>query len=353
MLRSTLLAVALLTTAFHSQSSAGSVTTWGQRISRTPIPVTGLPQAVDIQAANWGGLATDASGNVWQWTQGHDPTAVEEPGPTNTTSIGEGYWFSAAVDGSGDVWTWGDNAFGDLCQGKVGKSTTKPAETSVTGAISVTGGASHLAILLADGRVLSCGQNNFGQLGHDYMGGDSGTPVYARIRHVVELSAGDTTDVALKADGTVWDWGQGNVGQLGDGAHVNSDLPVEVPLESTAVEVYGGGDLNSNGTEIALLKNGTVWAWGYGRNGQLGPRRPDRNSDVPVEVPFQAVTVTWVGMGGVTGYALDSKGDLWAWGSNDDGQYGDGSPSSVAPVIVQRGCNQASVVADKVVAFCP
>jgi alpha-tubulin suppressor-like RCC1 family protein len=344
--------IILLATALHAQTSAGIVTTWGQKISRTPIEVSGLPQAVNIQAANWGGLTTDASGNVWQWTQRHRPIAVEERGPTHVTSIGEGYFFSAAVDGNGDVWTWGDNAAGNLCQGDVGGDTKKPAMTKVTGAAVVTGGASHLAILLADGQVVSCGQNNFGQLGQGIMGGKSATPVYAHIHRVAELSAGDTTDVVLKLNGTVWDWGQGNYGQLGDGAHLSSDVPVEVPLKTTAKEVYAGGDLNTNGTEIALLTDGTVWAWGYGRNGQLGPNSPKMNSDLPVEVPFPTgTTITWVGMGGDTGFALDSNRNLWAWGSNDDGQYGNGDPSSATPVIVQTGCSQISVVANKVVGY--
>jgi alpha-tubulin suppressor-like RCC1 family protein len=95
-----------------------------------------------------------------------------------------------------------------------------------------------------------------------------------------------------------------------------------------------------------------VWAWGYARNGQLGPNNPHKNSDLPVEVPFpKGTSVTWVGMGGATGFALDSDGNLWAWGSNGDGQYGNGDPSSVTPEIDQTACSLVSVVANKVVAI--
>jgi alpha-tubulin suppressor-like RCC1 family protein len=347
-----LLAGMLAVVLFHGAPAAtpGTVNTWGQKISHTPVTITNLPPAGDIQAANWGGLAVDASGNVWQWTKAHQPSAVEETGPTGVTSIGEGYFFSAAVDSVGDVWTWGDNENGDLCLGTSGGTVEEPTQTDVTGASVVTGGADHLAILLTDGHVLDCGGNTYGQLGDGKIGGTSDTPVSARIHGVAGLSSGDTTNLALKTNGTVWAWGQGNFGELGDGKSVNSGTPVEVQLSGPATEAYAGGDLGTNGSEIALLADGTVWAWGYGGNGQLGPNDPTGNSDIPVQVPFPDGTdITWVGIGGATAYALDSSGNLWAWGSDMKGQFGNGGSSSPTPSIVQQGCTQVSVVANHVV----
>lgn len=334
-------------------NSQGNVETWGQRIGPSPVSISGLPSATDVQASNWGGLAVDSSGNVWQWDQAAHPSAIEESGPSGVSSIGEGYWFSAAVDSAGKVWTWGDNNSGDLCNGSVGGTTTTPAKTSVTDAVTVTGGAHRLAILLANGRILSCGSNQFGQLGNRKMGGESATPVYAHIRHVVELSGGDTTDVALRNDGTVWDWGQGNLGELGDGRSVNSDTPVQVILPGPATEAYAGGDLNQNGSEIALLANGTVWAWGDDAAGQLGPNGDGNDNSTPVQVPFSdSVDITWVGEGGMTGYALDSDGNLWAWGDDTKNEYGDSGAASSVPQITVTGCSSVSVVANKVVGIC-
>jgi hypothetical protein len=59
---------------------------------------------------------------------------------------------------------------------------------------------------------------------------------------------GLTTD----ASGNVWQWTQRH-----RPIAVSSDVPVEVPLKTTAKEVYAGEDLNTNGTEIALLTDGT------------------------------------------------------------------------------------------------
>lgn len=338
-----------------STPGSGTVYVWGGRISHSPEKVQGLPAAVDIQAANWGGLSVDAPGRVWQWSQpSHDGgklRAVEEIGPSNVVSIGEGYWFSAAVDSAGDVWTWGDNSKGDLCQGTDSGTVKKPAKTTITGAKVVTGGAHRLAVLLTDGRVVSCGSDQFGQFGNRKFDLGSSVPVYADIRHVVELSAGDTTDVALESDGTVWAWGQGNYGEIGNGGFDNVDVPTEVDLPGPATEVYGGGDLDTNGSELALLSDGSVWAWGDDREGQLGPDGNGTADATPVKVPFPKGTViTWAGMAGDAGFALDSKGDLWAWGSDGRGQQnGDGSLSAATPAILEHGCQQVSVVAGKVV----
>jgi alpha-tubulin suppressor-like RCC1 family protein len=334
-------------------TTAGTVSTWGNKTSSGPVEVQGLPQAVDIQAANWGGLIVDAGGNVWQWNESGKPKAVEELRSEGVTSIGEGYWFSAAIDSSGNVWTWGKDGDGDLCQGAVSGNVTTPTRTSITDASVVTGGANHLAILLDNGKVLSCGDNGSGQLGDGSSEDQSDTPVYALIGNVTELSSGDTTDVALEGNGTVWAWGQGNFGQLGDGETSNSNTPEQVELPGSASEVYAGGDEKKNGSEIALLKNGSVWAWGYDRDGELGPDGNGSVDSTPVQVPFPNDTaITWVGIEGQTGFALDSQGRLWAWGSDSKGQYGNGATSSSTPGIVDQDCSKVSVVAAKVVAIC-
>ena len=77
--------------------------------------------------------------------------------------------------------------------------------------------------------------------------------------------------MALDKDGTVWAWGLNTYGQLGNNTTTGSSLPVQVKIAN--------GDLNLTNVvsisagyqhNIALRKDGTVWAWGRNDGGQLG-----------------------------------------------------------------------------------
>jgi alpha-tubulin suppressor-like RCC1 family protein len=61
----------------------------------------------------------------------------------------------------------------------------------------------------------------------------------------------------------------------------------------------------------------------------------------PVDVPA-GVTFTYVAAGGTHSLALDSGGNVWAWGDNTNGELGDGlrEPYSVSPVKVDSGVDQ-------------
>jgi alpha-tubulin suppressor-like RCC1 family protein len=88
---------------------------------------------------------------------------------------------------------------------------------------------------------------------------------------------------------------------------------------------------------LALLSDGTVWAWGDNRYGQLGTGGPTSGcplstppvvcSPTPVEV--QGLTnVVAIADGGNDGLALRSDGTVWAWGNNGSAQLGAGGPTT-------------------------
>ncbi|SEK95966.1 Alpha-tubulin suppressor [Stigmatella aurantiaca] len=75
---------------------------------------------------------------------------------------------------------------------------------------------------------------------------------------------------------------------------------------------------------LALRSDGTVWAWGSNNAGQLGNGRKDT---VPVPVPGQVVGlegVVAVAAGSSHSLALCEDGTVWAWGNGGAGQLGDG-----------------------------
>ncbi len=342
-------------------ASSVPVYTWGQGIADSPTQVTGLPMSIsDVQAANWGGLAVDASGNVWQWSSSKDPSASEVVGPTDVVSIGEGNGapnaWGAAVTSSGVLWTWGYDGKGQLCNGKHTNNDFAPAPvTGLSDVTEVSGGQEHLTIL-AGGNVWSCGTNDDGQLGNGTTT-NSDVPVeVGSLSNVSAISAGNVYSIALEKSGEVWAWGENNLGQLGNGqTESHSDVPVEVLLPSSANEIFAGGGTSKDGQVLALLADGQVWAWGSDSYGQLGNGRTSTSpSYTPIEsTALEGTNWRYVATGGTTSYGIDSSGNLWAWGNGKSGSLGNGQSSkgSLTPVLVMSGSSQISAVANTAVAL--
>jgi alpha-tubulin suppressor-like RCC1 family protein len=117
-------------------------------------------------------------------------------------------------------------------------------------------------------------------------------------------------------------WGNNYFGQLGDGTYGNNrTTPAEVSdLHGAEVEAIAGGQ----GHTLALKSDGTVLAWGYNQDGELGDGKTKTDSPKPVRASdlkgFRAIEG-----GGWFSLALKEDGTVWAWGANDQGQLGNGS----------------------------
>jgi len=86
---------------------------------------------------------------------------------------------------------------------------------------------------------------------------------------------------------------------------------------------------------LAVRKDGTVWAWGSNNFGQLGD---GTNEDriAPVQV-IGLKDIIAVASGSWHSLALDKNGAVWAWGSNHSGELGDGTNESKSiPVKVKE-----------------
>ncbi len=86
----------------------------------------------------------------------------------------------------------------------------------------------------------------------------------------------------LKTDGTLWAFGYNNQGQLGDGTVVNKSSPVQVGTLTTWSAVAAGGTHTT-----ALKTDGTLWTWGQNNYGQLGD-----GTIVDKSSPIQVGTLT-------------------------------------------------------------
>jgi alpha-tubulin suppressor-like RCC1 family protein len=135
---------------------------------------------------------------------------------------------------------------------------------------------------------------------------------------------------AATPGGSVLAWGYNHQGQLGNGTTAGSTTPVAASLNGTTITAVSAGGLHS----LALTSTGSALAWGYNSNGQLGDGT-NTGSTTPVAVSLNGTTVTAVSAGRVHSLALTSAKSVLAWGYNGYGQLGDGTNNdSTTPVAV-------------------
>lgn len=293
----------------------------------------------DGTVSAWGSNFYGQLGNGTQSTNGTS-TPVQVPGLAGVADITAGSEgrsvFALLVDGT--VWAWGDNGSGQLGDGSRTSSYVPVQVSGLYGVASIAAAESTTYALLADGTVRAWGANGVGQLGNGATSSWSAVPVQVSgLMRVTSIAATKgNTAFAVLADGTVRSWGYSYSGELGTGSLDSSNIPVQVTGLRGAVSITAARE-----TVYALLADGTVSAWGSNRNGRLGSGTVYGGS-VPVKVQglvgVASITTTPDTEYGTTGstYAVLTDGTVRAWGYNANGQLGDGTTNdSNFPVKVQ------------------
>lgn len=244
----------------------------------------------------------------------------------------------------GTVYAWGGNGSGQVGNGTftnlVGTPTaveagdgTADASGNLSDIVLVTGGNQETYAIMSNGRALSWGSDAEGQLGNGGANTNSNTPTFVRttgnaiLENVVQIDGGDFQAYALVDDdgtldgvGTAYSWGQSTDNKLGRIGAQNIALPVldinGNPLggltQVTAGDVFG----------LALDTNGNVWAWGH--NTWAGVLGQGNQTATPYAVkvlggltgdPFLG-DVIQIAAARNTAYALLSTGEVVSWGGN-------------------------------------
>ena len=227
-------------------------------------------------------------------------------------SVGADY--SLVIKANGNLWAWGANDYGQLGDGTT-TDHISPIKI-IDGVKSVSAGGHNSLAIKTDGSLWSWGYNINGQLG-DGTTTDRHTPVRI-MDNVISASASYSHGMAIKTDGSLWAWGDNFSGQLGDGTITNRLTPVKVMND--VVSIFAG-----SGLSYAIKADNSLWAWGWNRDGEFG-NGTTTGSYLPVKVMDNVAKIERSGE--YSGHVIKTDDSLWAWGDNCLGQFGNGTTAN-------------------------
>jgi alpha-tubulin suppressor-like RCC1 family protein len=333
----------------------------GARAGYRPAQIIGA-NFVDVTAVSFGSTKTTYTVNSPTSITANIPVGEKEGAVNVTVTTPAGTSAASSADeytyALGDMLAWGHDA-GDLGRGWEGSLSDVPIE--VSGELSevrqLAANGFGSAALLADGEVMTWGEGRYGDVGDGFYApqdtpvkvcavGVSECPDGPYLQNVAKLVSGYNYTLALLANGTVVGWGHNKFGQLGGGAPASFAGGITTPVAVCAVVEEPCSPENTldevaqiaagHETSYALLKNGTVQAWGAnGLEGALGDGKAAFEEHSPTPVTVTGLSgVSSIAADGAGGLALLGNGTVEAWGWNEYGTLGNGSSAEESDVPV-------------------
>jgi alpha-tubulin suppressor-like RCC1 family protein len=226
---------------------------------------------------------------------------------------------------------------------KVRRSVALGVVALVAAVVAVDAGAGDAAPAAGPGSVLTFGSNQYGQLGitsNTSTTNPNPTPTLVALPgqdgRVTELATGQDHSLVLTASGQLYAFGSNSQGQLGVATNAGSARPnpapalVALPGQNGAVtQVSAGG-----GHSLALTAGDQLYAFGSNSEGELGNPTNISTSNpnptpTPVGLPGQVGHITQVSAGAIHTLVSTSSGQLYAFGYNYAGQVGNPDPRVV------------------------
>jgi alpha-tubulin suppressor-like RCC1 family protein len=184
----------------------------------------------------------------------------------------------------------------------------------------------HSIVVASNGIVYAAGRNYYGQLGNN-IATASTTVATSQVnisssgtlsgKTIVAIACGQYHTVALDSLGQVHAWGYNPYGQLGRNNTTQSNIPINISeitgigstLNGKTIVAIACGEYHT----LALDSTGQVHAWGRNSNGQLG-RNNTFDSTVPINISeitgigssINGKTIVAIACGGYHTLALDS-----------------------------------------------
>lgn len=238
------------------------------------------------------------------------------------------------------AWMPSDQIFSVTPYGRLDEVEVLPRQTTTNLLLELTTGINDGSIGTS---MLGWGANSLGQLNQQNYANQDEVVYVLSMTNALDIAAGGRHGLALLFDGTIWAWGYNNNGQLGDGT-VGTDIKrnrMVQGLSSEAVAVAAGENHS-----LALLDDGSVVAWGLNASGQLGDNRQSVKASMPVSVLMPSdVGVSTLSCSYQGSFAITTDGGLYVWGANSSGQLGTGTVADVlSPVGLSLSSSPVKVV---------
>ncbi len=173
----------------------------------------------------------------------------------------------------------------------------------------------HLLVVKKDGRLLAMGSNDLGQLG-------DGTNIDRKDltligEDFIKVYTYYKSSYGIKSDGSLFSWGNNQYSQLGLGHSRNIYIPTDT--EHNFIDIA----VNETGV-LGLTVLGDIYSWGRNWQGSLGSGVVDSTNSTPVFVDSGYKSISFGGFNYLTAYGIKFNGDVYNWGSNLNGDFGNG-----------------------------
>lgn len=163
------------------------------------------------------------------------------------------------------------------------------------------------------------------------------------LGNIVGVEAGFGHALLLRADGVVVSFGCNLYGQLGREYEGNSNGDEKKPLAlyfSNSITEISAGFRHS----LALDSGGNVFAWGHNYHGEIG-----NGTNIDLSVPTKLVglqNIISISAGYDYSLALGDDGSIWGWGDNSGDQMLFGQEKTVnVPTFISKVPGAKKVVA--------
>ena len=201
--------------------------------------------------------------------------------------------------------------------------------------VTVSAGGAHTCGVTAAGAAYCWGANDSGQLGDGTTTQRTSPVPVAGGLSFRAVSAGSSHTCGVTIGGVAYCWGLNASGQLGDGTTTPRTSPVPVTGGLSFVVASAGGSHTCGVTPFSADSGiSFTYCWGLNASGQLGDGTTTDRSKPQAAVPGATGTVLSTGLNHTCLLNLDVGGDF-CWGSNTNGQLGDGTTiGSTTPVAI-------------------
>ena len=310
------------------------------------------------------GLNEDGQVGNGSWVNSYKPVDITAnfalDAGNYVVDVAAGRAVNYATTSNGDVYFWGDTTnrqSGEVDERYADQTTPELIAHLGDNIRQISAGYESAISLTTDHKVSTWGRNTSGELGRSRYGeqNDIDTPrgVYGiddnldlvEGDEVVEVEAGNGVMAVLTKDYRVYIWGNDQTGMLGLGGEVpNPADPVTgndlsaIPLDITDNFELADDDCIAqisigNSHVLAVSQYGEVFSWGEGDYGQLGNMAMESTAEVTnitdnFDLDDDAYITKAIAAGAYDplqasySYALDSDGNVYAWGGSAKGKPG-------------------------------